>query len=146
MRVTMAGRDNNANANGRLILDRDAMERAIRRIGHEIVERTPDLASLVLLAIPEGGVALARRIQGFIQEAREIHLHSVPMRDAVSRRQPRHRPGEDLPVVGHVGARHLGGEELGVRLANHRLRRVAHQAATGVEPCRKLDDAGVAGQ
>ena len=69
-RVAMPGRDNNASANGRLILDRDAMERAIRRIGHEIVERTPDLGSLVLLAIPEGGVALARRIQGFIREAR----------------------------------------------------------------------------
>jgi pyrimidine operon attenuation protein/uracil phosphoribosyltransferase len=53
---------------GRVILDQEAMERAIHRIAHEIVERTRGLEGLVLLAIPEGGVPLARRIRSRIQE------------------------------------------------------------------------------
>jgi len=60
--------------NGRLILDREGMERAIRRIAHEIVERTPDLGTLVLLAIPEGGVPLARQIRNRIREIRGVEV------------------------------------------------------------------------
>ncbi len=57
-----------------MILDREAMERAIRRIAHEIVERTPDLGSLVLLAIPEGGVPLARQLRDRIREIRGVEI------------------------------------------------------------------------
>ncbi|OGP85351.1 MAG: bifunctional pyr operon transcriptional regulator/uracil phosphoribosyltransferase [Deltaproteobacteria bacterium RBG_13_65_10] len=62
--------------NGRVILDREAMEKAILRIAHEIVERSRRLDDVVLLAIPEGGVALARRIRSRI---REINGMDVPL-------------------------------------------------------------------
>jgi pyrimidine operon attenuation protein/uracil phosphoribosyltransferase len=52
----------------RVILDGEAMERAVRRIAHEIVEGSEILGDLVLLAIPEGGVPLARLVQSYIRE------------------------------------------------------------------------------
>jgi hypothetical protein len=52
--------------------DRDGA--AIRRIAHEIVERTPDLANLVLLAIPAGGVPLARQVRDRIREIRGVEV------------------------------------------------------------------------
>ncbi len=58
----------------RVILDGDGMERAIRRIAHEIVEGTTPLDNLVLLAIPEGGVPLGKRIQACIREVTEVEV------------------------------------------------------------------------
>ena len=44
----------------RRLLDDVAIRRALTRIAHEIVERHDDLADLYLVAIPNGGVPLAR--------------------------------------------------------------------------------------
>ena len=44
------------------IFDAEAMARALRRIGHEIIERNRDLSALVLVGIPKRGVELARRL------------------------------------------------------------------------------------
>ena len=49
------------------MLDAPAIERALRRIAHEIVERNPDTASLVLAGIPSRGVAIARRLAEIIE-------------------------------------------------------------------------------
>ena len=42
------------------MLDDERIRRALRRIAHEIVESNADLGSLYLVAIPNGGVPLAR--------------------------------------------------------------------------------------
>ncbi len=44
------------------MLDDERIRRALRRIAHEIVESNADLGSLYLVAIPNGGVPLARRL------------------------------------------------------------------------------------
>jgi pyrimidine operon attenuation protein/uracil phosphoribosyltransferase len=49
------------------IMDAPAIERALRRIAHEIIERNPDLTSVVLAGIPSRGNEIAQRIAGFIQ-------------------------------------------------------------------------------
>jgi len=49
------------------VMDGDAINRALRRIAHEIIERNPDLASVILAGIPSRGVEIARRIAGVIQ-------------------------------------------------------------------------------
>ena len=46
----------------RVVLDRDDITRAVRRIAHEIVEKAKGTQSLVLLGIPTRGTHLARRI------------------------------------------------------------------------------------
>jgi pyrimidine operon attenuation protein/uracil phosphoribosyltransferase len=45
---------------GRVVLDDVAIRRALMRISHEIVERNDDLSQIYLVAIPNGGLPLAR--------------------------------------------------------------------------------------
>src|SRR3954468_995037 len=45
-----------------LVMDADAIGRALRRIAHEIREQNPDLSSIVLAGIPSRGVEIATRI------------------------------------------------------------------------------------
>ena len=44
------------------VMDGEAINRALRRIAHEIIERNPELASVILAGIPSRGVEIARRI------------------------------------------------------------------------------------
>ena len=71
--------------------------RALRRIAHEIIERNPDLASLVLAGIPSRGVEIAQRLAADIEALAKIAVATgvidVSMhRDDVGQRA-------DLPVV-----------------------------------------------
>jgi pyrimidine operon attenuation protein/uracil phosphoribosyltransferase len=49
------------------VMEAEAINRALRRIAHEIVERNPELASLILAGIPSRGVEIARRLAGIIE-------------------------------------------------------------------------------
>jgi pyrimidine operon attenuation protein/uracil phosphoribosyltransferase len=60
----------------RLVMDDVAIGRALMRIAHELVERNPDPQSLYLVAVPNGGVPLARRL---VANLRQIADLDVPM-------------------------------------------------------------------
>jgi pyrimidine operon attenuation protein / uracil phosphoribosyltransferase len=49
------------------VMDGEAINRALRRIAHEIIERIPGLASVILAGIPSRGVEIARRLAGIIE-------------------------------------------------------------------------------
>ena len=49
------------------VMDGEAVNRAFRRIAHEIIERNPELGSVILAGIPSRGVEIARRIADIIQ-------------------------------------------------------------------------------
>lgn len=51
-----------------LIMDDKAMDRAITRIGHEIIERNKGVDDVALVGIKTRGVPLARRIASRIEE------------------------------------------------------------------------------
>ena len=73
------------------VMDGEAINRALRRIAHEIIERNPELASVVLAGIPSRGVEIARRIAGIIESlgktAVETGVIDVSMhRDDVGKR------------------------------------------------------------
>jgi pyrimidine operon attenuation protein / uracil phosphoribosyltransferase len=53
---------------GRLVLDSNAIRRALVRIGHEIVERQGGTDGLVLVGVRSRGVPLARRLAGIIEQ------------------------------------------------------------------------------
>jgi pyrimidine operon attenuation protein / uracil phosphoribosyltransferase len=57
-----------------LILDAPAIERALRRVAHEIIERNPDLSQVVLAGIPSRGVEIAKRLIGFIEQIERVRL------------------------------------------------------------------------
>jgi pyrimidine operon attenuation protein/uracil phosphoribosyltransferase len=48
-------------------MDAAAIDRALRRIAHEIIERNPDLDSVILAGIPSRGVVIARRLADIIE-------------------------------------------------------------------------------
>lgn len=79
------------------VMDAAAIRGALRRIAHEIIERNPDLGSVVLAGIPSRGVEIARRISAFVEEfgnaTIETGVIDVSMhRDDVGKRA-------DLPMV-----------------------------------------------
>lgn len=49
-------------AGATLILDAAAIDRALKRIAHEIIERNPDLPNVALAGIPLRGIEIARRL------------------------------------------------------------------------------------
>ena len=56
------------------LLDAAAIDRALRRIAHEIIERNPDLGSVVLAGIPSRGVEIARRLADLIESLGKIRV------------------------------------------------------------------------
>jgi pyrimidine operon attenuation protein / uracil phosphoribosyltransferase len=59
-----------------VILDANAIGRALTRIAHEIAERNENSAEVVLVGIPSGGVPLAQRLGKILAEIWKI---SVPI-------------------------------------------------------------------
>jgi pyrimidine operon attenuation protein/uracil phosphoribosyltransferase len=54
------------------VLDAAAVDRALRRIAHEIIERNPDLGAVVLAGIPSRGVEIARRLADIIESLGKV--------------------------------------------------------------------------
>ena len=50
-----------------LVLDAAAIDRVLRRIAHEIIERNPELDKVALVGIPSRGVVIARRLAEHIE-------------------------------------------------------------------------------
>ncbi|MBU9889360.1 MAG: bifunctional pyr operon transcriptional regulator/uracil phosphoribosyltransferase PyrR [Candidatus Omnitrophica bacterium] len=63
-------------ADEKLVLDAGAIERALARIAHEIVERNQGISRLALIGIRTRGVFLAQRLQ---QKLYEIEKKEVPV-------------------------------------------------------------------
>ena len=56
------------------LLDDTAIARALTRIAHEILERNEDASQLYLVAIPTGGVPLARRLAASLRQIAEVEV------------------------------------------------------------------------
>jgi pyrimidine operon attenuation protein / uracil phosphoribosyltransferase len=79
-------------ANSILIMDGDAITRALRRIAHEILEHNPDPTAFALVGIPSRGIELARRLAELVKatEGRKPELGSIDIsmhRDDLSLRR-----------------------------------------------------------
>ena len=92
-----------ADATARLLLDDEAIAKALSRIAHEIIERTDELASVALVGIQSRGAPLASRLRRLVEErsgyaipvgALDITFH----RDDVHVRDRGRAPGRQ-PVV-----------------------------------------------
>ncbi|HEY2143182.1 MAG TPA: bifunctional pyr operon transcriptional regulator/uracil phosphoribosyltransferase PyrR [Candidatus Udaeobacter sp.] len=79
------------------IMDAEAIRRALRRIAHEIIERNPQLAQVVLAGIPSRGVEIAKRIADFIRGIEKIDIDIGIIDVAMHRDDVGTRP--ELPVV-----------------------------------------------
>src|SRR3984893_12081031 len=79
------------------ILDAAAIQRVLRRIAHEIIERNPDLKSTVLAGIPSRGAEIAQRIAEFIRATDKIDIDTGVIDVAMHRDDVGTR--SDLPMV-----------------------------------------------
>jgi pyrimidine operon attenuation protein/uracil phosphoribosyltransferase len=79
------------------IMDAEAIRRALQRIAHEIIERNPQLAQVVLAGIPSRGVEIAKRIADFIRGIEKIDIETGIIDVAMHRDDVGTRP--ELPVV-----------------------------------------------
>jgi pyrimidine operon attenuation protein/uracil phosphoribosyltransferase len=68
------GSNGSNGASPRVALDDVAIRRALVRIAHEVVERNEEVRDLYLVAIPNGGVPLARQIAHQVREITGIEL------------------------------------------------------------------------
>src|SRR5437868_13565909 len=82
---------------GVLVMDAEAIRRALRRIAHEIVERNPRLPEIVLAGIPSRGVEIARRIADLIRAIEKIDIETGIIDVAMHRDDIGTRT--ELPVV-----------------------------------------------
>jgi pyrimidine operon attenuation protein/uracil phosphoribosyltransferase len=80
-----------------LILDSQAIDRALRRIAHEIIERNPDLSRLSIVGVPSRGIEVARRIAFHIEAIEHARPHVGIIDVAMHRDDLRIRPR--LPFV-----------------------------------------------
>lgn len=53
-------------------MDGAAIDKALRRIAHEIIERNPDVRSVILAGIPSRGVEIASRVAEFVRQIGKI--------------------------------------------------------------------------
>jgi pyrimidine operon attenuation protein/uracil phosphoribosyltransferase len=79
------------------ILDAEAIQRALRRIAHEIIEANPELASVVLAGIPSRGIEIAERIAESISSIAKKQIETGVIDVAMHRDDVGSRA--ELPIV-----------------------------------------------
>ncbi len=81
----------------KVLLDADALERALSRIAYEVIERNPDLQAVALVGIHTRGVPLAQRLRRLIAERSgvEVALGAV---DITFHRDDVHVRGGEAPL------------------------------------------------
>jgi len=85
-----------------LVLDAQAIDRALRRIAHEIVERNPDLARICIVGIPSRGIEVASRIASHIETFEHIRPALGVIDVSMHRDDLRIRPRLSTVVVSHL--------------------------------------------
>jgi len=58
----------------RPLLDNAGIERSLMRIAHEIIERSEDPQSLYLVAVPNGGIPLARQLAANLLQVADVDV------------------------------------------------------------------------
>lgn len=92
--------------NGRVILDKDAIRRALTRIAHEIIERNKGIEDCVLVGIKTRGIFLANRLADKIKDIEGAYipvgeLDITLYRDDLTHKEENEQAqihGSDLPV------------------------------------------------
>jgi pyrimidine operon attenuation protein / uracil phosphoribosyltransferase len=90
-----------------VVLDQSEIDRSLKRIAHEIIERNHGLDSVILLGIPTRGVTLAQRIGNFLAQIdTQVPVGSLDItmyRDDLRLRPPRPLVATQIPAEGLEG-------------------------------------------
>ena len=92
-----------------IVLEKSEIDRSLKRIAHEIVEKNHGVENLLLLGIPTRGVHLAQRIGNFlatIESPVEVGILDITLfRDDLRIRSPRAIAQTLIPLTGVEGKR-----------------------------------------
>ena len=113
-----------------LLLDAQAIERALRRIAHEIIERNSDLGDVALIGIPSRGVVIAQRLAAFIEHVGHAPVECGTVDVAMHR--------DDLHLRNRLS--HVAPTQLPLKLEGRTIILVDDVAYTG-RTCRAAMDA-----
>ena len=83
----------------RILIDEAGMMRAIRRIGHEILERNKGLSNALIIGIERRGVYLANRLQAQIEAIEGIQVDVATMDVSLYRDDRSNQPKEGHPFT-----------------------------------------------
>src|SRR4051794_20381636 len=59
-----------------LLLDAAAIDRALKRIAHEIIERNPELEKIALIGVPSRGIEVTRRLAAAIEQFQKVSVET----------------------------------------------------------------------
>ena len=79
------------------VLDAQGIERAVRRIAHEIIENNPDLSQIAVVGIPSRGVQIAKRLAGYIEQIENTSVE-FGLIDVSMHRDDLHTRGTLAPI------------------------------------------------
>ena len=113
-----------------ILLDAPAIERALRRIAHEIIERNSILRDIALIGIPSRGVSIAKRLAAFIEQIEKAPVEVGSVDVAMHR--------DDLHLRGRLS--HVEKTHLPLKLEGRTIILVDDVAYTG-RTCRAAMDA-----
>jgi len=94
-----------------IIMDNAAIDRALKRMAHEIIEQNKGLENLYLVGIRTRGVPMAQRIQGYLKEIENVEI-PVGLLDITLYR-------DDLTTISHQPV--IKGSEINFELDNTRV-------------------------
>ena len=83
----------------RILIDEAGMMRAIRRIGHEILERNKGLSNALIIGIERRGVYIAKRLQAQIEAIEGIQVDVATMDVSLYRDDRSNQPKEGTPFT-----------------------------------------------
>ncbi|MCB5249843.1 MAG: bifunctional pyr operon transcriptional regulator/uracil phosphoribosyltransferase PyrR [Candidatus Cloacimonadales bacterium] len=94
-----------------IIMDKDAIDRALKRMAHEIIEQNKGLENLYLVGIRTRGVPIAQRLQGYLKKIENVDI-SVGLLDITLYR-------DDLTTVAHQPI--IKGSTINFELGNTKI-------------------------
>ncbi len=94
-----------------IIMDNAAIDRALKRMAHEIIEQNKGLENLYLVGIRTRGVPMAQRIQGYLKEIENVEIQ-VGLLDITLYR-------DDLTTISHQPV--IKGSEINFNIDNTRV-------------------------
>jgi pyrimidine operon attenuation protein/uracil phosphoribosyltransferase len=73
-----------------ITLDAAAIDRCLKRLAHEIIERNPDLTKVALIGIPSRGIHIAHRLADLIEQFEKVRVFTGVI-DVTMHRDDLHR-------------------------------------------------------
>lgn len=81
-----------------LVINQDTIQKSVRRITHEIIEKTDDLSTVLLIGIKNKGVPIAKLIQENIKLYTNISVDMIELDISMHRDDDKKKPTQPLQI------------------------------------------------